>query len=79
LAAKVRRCSRCDRRLRGAALEWGVDLDRGSDALITPGAVICPDCQTKGERVERERNDRDFDYVWVNAERLSMWPKCASN
>jgi len=76
--AKVRRCDRCDRRLRGAALGWGVQLDFGADQLASTGDVLCPDCQTDAEQSARENNDRDYDYVW-RGDRVSLWPKAISN
>lgn len=79
MAAKVRRCGRCNRRLRGAAMDWMVELNFDDDELATPGEINCPDCQTDTEAAERQSNDRDYDYVWVDGERISMWPKAVSN
>ena len=79
MAAKVKRCGRCDRRVRGAATGWGVALDIDEDKLCTPAEILCPACQTDHETTTRENNDRGHDYVWVDSQRLSMWPKSLSN
>jgi hypothetical protein len=75
MAAKVRRCARCDRRLRKSGADWTcwIKIDP-SDGLGTVPEVYCPDCTTTEEHLQREVNDATVDYRWLG-ERLAMYPK----
>jgi hypothetical protein len=75
MAAKVRRCARCDRRLRGAAADWCVEMGNyATDGYGEVMAVVCPDCTTAEEHVQREINDSTTDYIW-RGERVARFPK----
>lgn len=74
-AAKVRRCARCDRRVRSGA-DWAVsigdDVDDRGFGVVTE--IYCPRWTTAEEHTEREINDATSDYVWRN-DRVALWPK----
>jgi hypothetical protein len=74
MAAKVKRCGRCNRRLRGAAVEWVCDISLDDDGLGAVTEVYCPKCATDGEHMQREINDATTDYVWYG-ERVARHPK----
>lgn len=74
MASRVRRCARCDRRVRGGA-DWAViiaDMDDRGFGVVTE--VLCPDCTTAEEYTQREINDSTVKYVWNNG-RVALWPK----
>jgi hypothetical protein len=74
MAAKVRRCGRCDRRLRGAAVEWVCDIELDEEGLGTVAEVYCPDCATATEHLAREVNDATVRYVWYG-DKLARFPR----
>jgi hypothetical protein len=78
--AKVKRCGRCDRRLRneGTAADWAVALDPdGASNFKVPTEIWCPSCTSVEEHVQREINDSTVDYLW-RGDRVLMWPKSAA-
>ena len=72
--AKVKRCARCNRRLRTAGADWAVAIDMDQDGFGTVVEVYCPDCTTAEEHTRREINDATSDYIW-SGDRVAMWPK----
>ena len=75
MAARVRRCERCNRRLRGAANEWVVEMGNyDPDGYGEVLSVICPDCATGEEHLEREIANSTTDYHW-RGERVARYPK----
>jgi hypothetical protein len=72
-ATKIRRCTRCGRRLRNGA-EWACSIDFGDDGLGNVTELYCPECTTTEEHLRREINDATTDYVWFG-ERVAMFPK----
>jgi hypothetical protein len=75
MAAKVRRCGRCSRRLRNFGADWAVALDLDlDDHLRTVAEVWCPECTTSEEHIQREINDATTDYRWIG-DKVAMWPK----
>lgn len=76
MAAKVRKCARCRRRLRGGGDDWSValELDEHNEDLRSPGEIWCGGCTTELEYLEREINDSTVDYLW-RGDRVLMWPK----
>lgn len=57
MSARVIRCGRCTRRLRGNADAWNGVFRAGT--LVD---VICPTCQTADENAEAAINDATLDY-----------------
>lgn len=54
---KVIRCTRCQRRWRGAE-NWNVTVEQGF-----PVGITCPSCQTVDENLEAEINEATIDYL----------------
>ena len=80
MAEKVKRCARCNRRLRNTATatDWAVALAPDGDTNFKVVEEIwCPDCTSSDEHLEREINDATVDYLW-RGDRILMWPKAAS-
>lgn len=78
MAAKIKRCARCSRRLRGAGTDWAAALELDNDDhLRTVTEVYCPECTTSEEHITREINDATTDYRWVG-DHVVMWPKVAA-
>lgn len=74
MAAKIKRCARCNRRLRSGA-DWAVsmtDFDDHSYGVVAE--IWCPDCTTPEEHIQREINDATVDYIW-SGDRVAMYPK----
>jgi hypothetical protein len=76
-AAKVKRCSRCNRRLRGTGAAWLCLIDLDDDGWGSVPGVVCPGCTTDEEHTQREINDAITDYVW-RGDRLTLFPKVSS-
>jgi hypothetical protein len=75
MAAKVKRCARCDRRLRGAADDWCAELGNfDPDGYGEVTAIICPSCATVEEHLAREISDAMTDYEWLG-DRVARFPK----
>jgi uncharacterized protein with PIN domain len=76
MAAKMKRCARCNRQVRSGA-DWAVSIDDVDDrgyGVVTE--IYCPECTTAEERTEREINDATSNYVW-RGDRVAMCPKCS--
>jgi hypothetical protein len=74
MSTKIKRCTRCNRRLRSGA-DWAVSIDSVDDrgyGVVTE--VYCPDCTTAEEHIQREINDSTVDYIW-SGDRVAMYPK----
>jgi hypothetical protein len=75
MAAKVKRCDRCDRRLRNAGADWCVEIGNyDADGYGEVMTVVCPDCTTSAEHLQREIGDATTDYRW-RGERVARFPK----
>ncbi len=74
MAAKLKRCTRCNRRVRSGA-DWAVSIDSIDDhGFGVVAELYCPRCTTDEEHLRREINDSTCDYVWVGV-RVAMLPK----
>jgi hypothetical protein len=73
MAAKVKRCARCDRRMRNG-VEWACGMDIDEEGLGTVAEFYCPDCTTAAEHTQREINDATTTYVWYG-DRVARFPK----
>ena len=66
--------SRCDRRLRGAGIDWACGIALDDDHTGVVDEFLCPGCITAEEHTTREVNDATTDYIWIG-DRVQMWPK----
>jgi hypothetical protein len=74
MAAKIKRCARCSRRMRGHCAGWACSIDVDDDGLGTVTEFYCPDCTTAAEHTQREINDATTRYVWRGG-RVARLPK----
>ena len=76
MAAKVKRCARCDRRVRSGT-DWTVAIDDVDDrgyGVVTE--IYCPKCTTDAERTQCDVNDATVRYVWnATGDRVARYPK----
>jgi phage FluMu protein Com len=74
MAAKVKRCGRCNRLVRSGT-DWAVSISDVDDSGFgVVDAIYCPRCTTADEHTEQEINDATSDYIW-RAGRVAMYPK----
>jgi hypothetical protein len=74
MAAKIKRCARCSRRMRGQRAEWACSIDIDDEGLGTVTEFYCPDCTTAEEHTQRAINDATTSYVWHGG-RVARYPK----
>lgn len=83
MAGRLKRCARCNRRMRNPASSGGdwacsiVHLD-GNERVGAVTEVWCPDCITTEEHLQREINDSTTSYTQLGGNLISMWPKATA-
>jgi hypothetical protein len=74
MAAKSKRCARCDRRMRKSGEGWACAMSIDEEGLGLVTDVYCPACTTDEEHLQRQINDALTNYVWYG-DRVARFPK----